>query len=70
MGTLINAFEQYQIPQRVAEPARVRAILVDGSPEYPAVAMALLDFHEVVDLVGRAASTEDGTPSSFTFGNT
>lgn len=59
MGTLISAFEHHQVPQEMTEPQRIRAILVDGSSEYLAVIMALLDFHELLDVVGRAATSEE-----------
>lgn len=34
-------------------------VVADGSPEYPAVVCALLDFHEIVDVIGRASTFDE-----------
>jgi len=48
--------EQSQYSIDGADTARVRAVMVDSSPTYLQAVCALLDFHEIVDLVGRAAN--------------
>jgi DNA-binding NarL/FixJ family response regulator len=59
METLMGTVEQSRPLQCIPEEPRIRAILVDRSPEYLSVVMALLEFHGLVDLVGRAASVEE-----------
>ena len=51
-----NYVEQSQYSFDGADVARIRAVVVDGSPTYLQAVCALLDFHEIVDLVGRAAN--------------
>ncbi len=55
MRIAANYVEQSQYSFDGADTARVRAVVVDGSPTYLQAVCALLDFHEIVDLVGRAA---------------
>lgn len=45
----------------VGTPAacRVRVVVVDGSPQYLKVVCALLDLHEIVDVIGRAANYDE-----------
>jgi DNA-binding NarL/FixJ family response regulator len=38
---------------------KVRVVVVDGSPQYLAVICSLLDLHELVDVIGRAASFDE-----------
>jgi DNA-binding NarL/FixJ family response regulator len=56
MKIAANYVEQSQYSFDGADAGRVRAVVVDGSPTYLQEVCALLDFHEIVDLVGRAAN--------------
>ncbi len=56
MRIAANYVEQSQYSFDGADTARIRAVVVDGSPTYLQAVCALLDFHEIVDLVGRAAN--------------
>jgi DNA-binding NarL/FixJ family response regulator len=38
---------------------RLRAVIADASPEFMSVVLRMLEFHEVVDLIGRAATFEE-----------
>jgi DNA-binding NarL/FixJ family response regulator len=40
---------------------KVRMVLADGSDQYMKIVMALLDLHERVDLLGRAANLSEAT---------
>jgi CheY-like chemotaxis protein len=58
MRTAIKATE---ICRLLAEPEdrRLRVIVADGSPRYLDTVCDVLEFHEIVDLVGRAANVEE-----------
>jgi two-component system NarL family response regulator len=56
MRIAANYVEQSQYSFDGADVARIRAVVVDGSPTYLQAVCVLLDFHEIVDLVGRAAN--------------
>jgi DNA-binding NarL/FixJ family response regulator len=56
MKIAASYIEQSQYSFDGADTARVRAVVVDSSPTYLQAVCALLDFHEIVDLVGRAAN--------------
>jgi DNA-binding NarL/FixJ family response regulator len=38
---------------------RLRVVLADGSPQYMSAVLVLLEFHEMIDLIGRAANFEE-----------
>jgi len=38
---------------------RLRVVIADASPGFMSVVLSLLEFHEVVDLIGRAATFEE-----------
>ena len=38
---------------------QLRVIVADGSPKYMETVLALLEFHAIVDLIGRAANFEE-----------
>jgi DNA-binding NarL/FixJ family response regulator len=42
-----------------AESRRARVVVADGSDDYLAAVMGLLEFHDVIDLIGRASNFEE-----------
>lgn len=59
MRTAIQAVKRYENPVQCAIGEKLRAVVADGSAEYLSVVCTLLEFHESVDLVGRAADSEE-----------
>jgi DNA-binding NarL/FixJ family response regulator len=60
----------YQIPQTHLlplhpSPAKLRAIVVDPSPDALNVVCDLLEFHDLMDLVGRAANADEALGLAF-----
>ena len=61
MGTAVQ-IEQTKVAVVGPNPARrLRVILADGSDEYMKIVLALLDLHERIDLIGRAANFSEAT---------
>ena len=58
MSLSVNPTAQAHPPHHAA-PTRARAIVVDNSADYVDVVLALLDFHEFIDLVGRASNVDE-----------
>ena len=59
MRAAIEAIELCQSVARNPAARKVRVVVVDGSPQYLAVICSLLDLHELVDIIGRAASFDE-----------
>jgi DNA-binding NarL/FixJ family response regulator len=60
MRAAIEAIEPCQGVAGNFAARRVRVVVVDGSPQYLAVICSLLDLHEFVDVIGRAANCGEG----------
>src|SRR6266567_4850839 len=56
MRAAIEAIELCKSVARNPAARKVRVVVVDGSPQYLAVICSLLDLHELVDIIGRAAN--------------
>lgn len=59
MRAAMEAIERCQSVVRHPETRRVRVLVVDGSLQYLAVICSLLDLHEFVDVIGRAARFDE-----------
>ena len=44
---------------RTSQPRKLRVVLADRSPEYLKAVLALLELHEKIELIGRAANMEE-----------
>jgi DNA-binding NarL/FixJ family response regulator len=59
MRTAVENIVQSQFVVGTLPEHKLRAIVVDGTPAGIEVVSTLLDFHEVVDVVGRAANIDE-----------
>lgn len=59
MRATIDAIERCRSITREPAARRVRVLVVDESTQYLAVVCSLLDLHEFVDVIGRAATFEE-----------
>jgi DNA-binding NarL/FixJ family response regulator len=59
MRVAIEAIEPCQSVARNPAARKARVIVADGSSQYLAVICSLLDLHELVDVIGRAASFDE-----------
>jgi DNA-binding NarL/FixJ family response regulator len=59
MGAQIEEVEACHNVSSISKGSKLRTVAVDGSSEYMETVLALLEFHEIVDLIGRAANFEE-----------
>jgi DNA-binding NarL/FixJ family response regulator len=59
MRTSVEATNSKQSSSHAMETRRLRIVVADGSPQHMAVVLAVLEFHELVDLIGRSANFEE-----------
>ncbi|MGA8273645.1 MAG: hypothetical protein WB919_18935 [Candidatus Sulfotelmatobacter sp.] len=59
MRAVIEQVEPCESFSGNAEAHRLRVVVADGSPQYMDTVLALLEFHEIIDLIGRAANFEE-----------
>ena len=62
MDAVTTSFQDIQLEPGVAggsQSPKLRVVLVDRSPQYMNAVLALLELHDSVDLIGRAASIEE-----------
>jgi DNA-binding NarL/FixJ family response regulator len=59
MRVAIETVEFCQSFARYPATRKVRVVVADGSPQFLAVICSLLDLHEFVDIIGRAANFEE-----------
>lgn len=59
MRTAVENIVQSQFVVGTFQEHKLRAIVVDGTPAAIDVVCTLLDFHEVVDVVGRASNIDE-----------
>jgi DNA-binding NarL/FixJ family response regulator len=59
MSTVVEVSERCESIALDYESPRLSVIVADGTPRYPETVCDVLDLHEIVDLVGRAANFEE-----------
>jgi two-component system response regulator DesR len=59
MRTTIQQTQPRSCFERASQSPKLRVVLADQSPEYLKAVLALLELHETIELIGRAANIEE-----------